>query len=132
MCAQAASGQLQSWPPLVLIRLGAIIPALPYKCTDGIKWPQRPACHRQGALVGRLSRPSETHRVHCYSYHLRDVFYVAFFTFLHALLLQHHPPPSLCPSEDKTTLPRAICSLLRGDCVILRNSGLKQLAGVSH
>lgn len=132
MCAQSASGQLQSWVPLVLIRLGAIIPALPYKCTDGIKWPQRPACHRERALVCRLSRPRETHRVHCYSYHLRNVFSVAFFTSLHALILQEHPPaPSPCPSEDKTTLPRAICSLLRGDCVILRNSGLKQLTGVS-
>lgn len=136
VCAQSASGQLQSWPSLVLIRLGAIIPALPYKCTDGIKWPQRPACHKERALVCRLSWSRETHRVHCYSYHLRTVFYVAFFTSLHAPILQHRPPLhktlSLCPSEDKTTLPRAFCGLLCGDCVTLRNGGLKQLTGVSY
>lgn len=65
-----------------LIRLGVIIPALPYKCTGGIKWPQRPACHRHRALVCRLSGSRETHRVHCYSYHLHTVFYCAFFTSL--------------------------------------------------
>lgn len=89
--AQFASGQPQSWPSLALIRLGAIIPALPYKCTGGIKWPQRPACHRERALVCRLSGSRETHHVHCYSYHLHTVFYGAFFTSLHALI-----PPLLC------------------------------------
>lgn len=112
-----------------LIRLGVIIPALPYKCTGGIKWPQRPACHRHRALVCRLSGSRETHRVHCYSYHLHTVFYCAFFTSLRST-----PPPlqclwcqtgvstgqgnclfffslSFCLSEDKTTWPQALCSL---------------------
>lgn len=110
-----------------LIRLGVIIPALPYKCTGGIKWPQRPACHRHRALVCRLSGSRETHRVHCYSYHLHTVFYCAFFTSLRST------PPlqclwcqtgvstgqgnclffslSFCLSEDKTTWPQALCSL---------------------
>lgn len=90
------SGQPQSWPSLALIRLGAIIPALPYKCTGGIKWPQRPACHRDWALVCRLSGSRETHRIHCYSYHLHTVFYGAFFTSLHTLIFFFKPPPSPC------------------------------------
>lgn len=134
LSAQSAPGQPQSWPSLALIRLGAIIPALPYKCTGGIKWPQRPACHRHWSLVCRLSRSRETRSVHCYSYHLHAVLYCALFLYVHfsfsfflpslftsvvsnwrnrwsGLSLSFFPTLSVYPSENKTASPQALCSL---------------------